>query len=154
MHRIRTIAFAACMLAAMSVTAMAQDSMRGGQMMKKSLYERIGGYNALAAVVDDFIGRLVTDVRFSRFFAGHSDDSKKRIRQHILDQFCAATGGPCIYTGRDMKTAHKGLGITGGDWDAAAKHLVASLDKFKVPEKEKNEVLAFVTSLKKDIVEK
>ena len=154
MHRMRTIVFAACILAAMSVTAMAQDSMRGGQMMKKSLYERIGGYNALAAVVDEFIGRLVTDVRFSRFFEGHSDDSKKRIRQHILDQFCAATGGPCIYTGRDMKTAHKGLGITGGDWDAAAKHLVASLDKFKVPEKEKNEVLAFVTSLKKDIVEK
>src|SRR2546426_10329370 len=121
---------------------------------EKSLYERIGGYNALAAVVDDFIGRLVTDKRFEKFFVGHSEDSKKRIRQHILDQFCAATGGPCIYTGRDMKTTHHGLGITDADWDAAAKHLVASLDKFKVPEKEKGEVLAFVTSLKKDIAEK
>jgi hemoglobin len=120
----------------------------------KSLYDRIGGYNALAAVVDDFIGRLVADKRFEKFFAGHSDDSKKRIRQHILDQFCAATGGPCIYLGRDMKTTHAGLGITEADWDAAAKHLAASLDKFKVPEKEKGEVLAFVTSLKKDIVEK
>lgn len=120
----------------------------------KSLYDRVGGYNALAAVVDDFIGRLVSDDRFSKFFTGHSEDSKKRIRQHILDQFCAATGGPCIYTGRDMKTSHKGLGITEGDWDAGAKHLVASLDKFKVPEKEKKEVLAFVTGLKKDIVEK
>ncbi|MCA1573562.1 MAG: group 1 truncated hemoglobin [Acidobacteria bacterium] len=95
----------------------------------------MGGYNALAAVVDDFIGRLVSDDRFSKFFTGHSEDSKKRIRQHILDQFCAATDGPCIYTGRDMKTSHKGLGITEGDWDAGAKHLVASLDKFKVPEK-------------------
>jgi hemoglobin len=125
-----------------------------GQPSGKSLYERIGGYNALAAVVDDFIGRLVSDKRFEKFFAGHSDDSKKRIRQHILDQFCAATGGPCLYLGRDMKTSHAGLGITESDWDAAAKHLVASLDKFKVPEKEKGEVLAFVTSLKKDIVEK
>ena len=121
---------------------------------EKSLYERIGGYNALAAVIDDFIGRLVADKRFEKFFVGHSEDSQKRIRQHILDQFCAATGGPCVYTGRDMKTTHHGLGITEADWDAAAKHLVGSLDKFKVAEKEKGEVLSFVTTLKKDIVEK
>ena len=124
------------------------------QAQEKSLYERVGGYNALAAVVDDFVGRLVADKQFDKFFVGHSIDSKKRIRQHILDQFCAATGGPCIYTGREMKTSHAGLGITEADWNAAAKHLAASLDKFKVPEKEKNEILAFVTSLKKDIVEK
>ena len=121
---------------------------------EKSLYERVGGYNALAAVVDDFIGRLVADKQFEKFFIGQSTDSKKRIRQHVLDQFCAATGGPCIYTGRDMKTTHAGLGITNADWDVAAKHLTESLDKFKVPEKEKGEILAFVTSLKKDIVEK
>ena len=121
---------------------------------EKSLYQRVGGYDALAAVVDDFLVRLVTDKQFEKFFAGASDDSKKRIRQHILDQFCAATGGPCVYNGRDMKTSHAGLGITNAQWDAAAKHLVASLDKFKVPEKEKGEILAFVTSLKKDIVEK
>lgn len=125
-----------------------------GTVQEKSLYERIGGYNALAAVVDDFITRLVTDKQFEKFFSGHSNDSKKRIRQHILDQFCAATGGPCLYLGRDMKVTHSGLGITNAEWDAAAKHLVASLDKFKVPEKEKGEVLSFVTSLKKDIVEK
>jgi hemoglobin len=121
---------------------------------EKSLYQRVGGYDALAAVVDDFIVRLVSDKQFEKFFAGASNDSKKRIRQHILDQFCAATGGPCVYMGRDMKTSHTGLGITNAEWDAAAKHLVASLDKFKVPEKEKGELLAFVTSLKKDIVEK
>src|ERR1041385_8627580 len=121
---------------------------------EKSLYQRLGGYDALAAVVDDFVGRLVADKQFEKFFVGQSIDSKKRIRQHVLDQFCAATGGPCIYTGRDMKTSHTGLGITEDDWNAAAKHLVESLDKFKVPEKEKGEVLAFVTTLKKDIVEK
>ena len=121
---------------------------------EKSLYERLGGYDAVAAVVDDFVGRLIQDPQFSRFFAGFSVDSKKRIRQHIVDQFCAAAGGPCIYTGRDMKTVHQGIGITEADWNAAAKHLVASLDKFKVPQKEKDDLLAFVGSLKKEIVEK
>ena len=129
-------------------------STTNSQPQEKSLYERVGGYNALAAVVDDFIVRLVGDKQFEKFFVGQSTDSKKRIRQHILDQFCAATGGPCVYTGREMKTSHAGLGITNAEWDAAAKHLVASLDKFKVPEKEKGEILSFVTSLKKDIVEK
>lgn len=121
---------------------------------EKSLYQRVGGYDALAAVVDDFIVRLVTDKQFEKFFAGASNDSKKRIRQHILDQFCAATGGPCVYTGRDMKTSHTGLGITNAEWDAAAKHLVGTLDKFKVPEAEKKELLAFVGTQKNDIVEK
>ena len=121
---------------------------------KKSLYARLGGYDAIALVVDDFIHRLATDKRFERFFAGFSEDSQKRLRQHILDQFCAAAGGPCIYTGREMRTVHKGLGITEADWDAAAKHLVAALDKYKVPAAEKNDLLAFVVSQKKDIVEK
>jgi hemoglobin len=85
---------------------------------------------------------------------GHSTDSIKRIRQLIVDQLCAATGGPCAYTGRDMKTAHAGLGITAADWDAQAKLLVATLDKFNVPAKEKDEVLALVSTLKKDIVDK
>ena len=161
MFIVKKIVVTLCLLGALAVVAVGQAppaqmnaSMTGATQDKKSLYQRLGGYDAIAAVVDDFIGRLVTDKRFEKFFVGHSEDSQKRIRQHILDQFCAATGGPCIYTGRDMKTTHHGLGITDADWDAAAKHLVASLDKFKVPEKEKGEVLAFVTSLKKDIAEK
>lgn len=127
---------------------------RGQAGQEKSLYERLGGYNALAAVVDDFIARLATDKQLSRFLTGLSNDSKKRLRQHVLNQFCAATGGPCLYTGRDMKTSHEGLGITESEWDIAARHLAASLDKFKVPKREKDEVIGFVTSLKKDIVEK
>ena len=146
-QRATVIGLVLSLLLTMSATAFAASQ-------EKSLYERVGGYNALAAVVDDFIGRLISDKQFEKFFIGQSTDSKKRIRQHILDQFCAATGGPCVYTGREMKTSHAGLGITNAEWDAAAKHLVASLDKFKVPEKEKGELLAFVTSLKKDIVEK
>jgi len=125
-----------------------------GEQEKKSLYARLGGYDAIAAVVDDFLGRLVADKRFSNFFVGHSEDSVKKIRQHIVNQFCAAAGGPCLYTGRDMKLTHHGLGITSDDWDASARHLVATLDKFKVPPAEKDELMAFVTSLKKDIVDK
>jgi hemoglobin len=121
---------------------------------QKSLYARLGGYDAVAAVVDDFVGRLVNDKQFERFFAGHSTDSKKRIRQHILDQLCAAAGGPCVYTGRTMKASHEGLGINDAEWDAAARHLVASLDKFKVPEREKKELLDFVGTQKADIVDK
>lgn len=123
-------------------------------MEKKSLYQRLGGYDAIAAVTDDFIGRLASDKELSKFFAGHSEDSLKRIRQLIVDQLCAATGGPCVYVGRDMKTAHKGMGITEAQWNLAAGHLVETLDKFKVPEAEKNEVLGAVSSFKKDIVEK
>ena len=118
----------------------------------QSLYKRLGGYDAIAAVTDDFIGRLVTDQQLSRFFIGASTDSKKRIRQLVVDQLCAATGGPCVYVGRSMKAAHEGLGITEGDWNAAVKHLVATLDKFQVAEKEKGELLGLAGSLKGDIV--
>ena len=119
-----------------------------------SLYKRLGGYDALAAVTDVFIGRLVNDKKLGRFFTGASDNSKMRIRQLVVDQLCAATGGPCVYIGRDMKASHKGLGITEEDWNIAVKHLVATMTKFKVPEKEQKEVAAALTTLKADIVEK
>ena len=156
----KKLTLAVCLSVALPVLAAAQSSVTRSvpnaslSQEKKSLYARLGGYDAIAAVVDDFIGRLATDKRFERFFAGFSDDSKKRLRQHILDQFCVAAGGPCVYMGRDMRTTHKGLGITDADWDVAAKHLVASLDKYKVPQAEKDELLAFVVAQKKDIVEK
>jgi hemoglobin len=124
-------------------TAMAQE---------KSLYDRLGGYDAVAKVVDEFIAQLGKDKQLSRFLVGLSDDSKKKLRQHVVDQFCQATGGPCIYNGREMKTAHTGLKISESDWDIGAKALVSALDKYKVPQKEKDEVVAFVMTLKKDIV--
>ena len=120
----------------------------------KTLYERLGGYDGIAKVVDDFIGRLVADKQFEKFFIGQSTDSKKKIRNHVIEQFCVATGGPCVYTGRDMKTTHAGLGITEPEWNAGANHLSAALDKYKVDEKSKAEVIAFFSTLKKDIVEK
>jgi len=158
---IKRLSISLCLLAIMGSAVWAQtpkNTSTPGTMStvqdKKSLYARLGGYDAIALVVDDFITRLATDKRFEKFFTGFSDDSKKRLRQHILDQFCVAAGGPCVYTGRDMRTSHKGLGISEADWDAAAKHLVAALDKYKVQEAEKNDLLAFVVTQKKDIVEK
>lgn len=121
---------------------------------EKSLYERLGGYDALAAVTDDFAGRLITDKKLGKFFVGLSDDSTKRLRQHVIDFLCLATGGPCAYNGRDMKTVHTGLEITEEEWNISVKHLTDTLNKFKVPEKEKMEVLTAVGGLKKDIVEK
>ncbi len=120
---------------------------------QESLYKRLGGYDAIAAVTDDFIGRLATNKDLSRFFIGLSDDSKTRVRQHIVDLLCNVTGGPCAYTGRSMKDAHKGLKISENDWTITAGLLVETLNKFNVAQKEQSELLAIVTSVKKDIVE-
>ena len=127
---------------------------QSGAAAQPSLYKRLGGYDAIAAVVDEFLARATADKQLSRFLVGLSADSKKRLRQLIVDQFCEATGGPCFYTGRSTKAAHTGLGINENDWQITVNYLVAILDKFKVPEKEKSDFLALASSLKKDIVEK
>lgn len=119
-----------------------------------SLYKRLGGYDALAAVTDDFIGRLATDSVIGRFFVGHSKDSQLRIRQLVVDQLCAVTGGPCVYIGRTMKATHAGLGISGAEWNRSVRLLTATLNKFNVPAAEQSEVLAAISALKPDIVEK
>ena len=117
-----------------------------------SLYKRLGGYDALAAVTDDFLRRLATDAKEGRFFVGLSNDSKTRVRQHVVDFLCVATGGPCKYTGRDMETAHTGLNITEEDWNIAVKALGDTLNKFKVPAREQGEVVSAIAGLKSKIV--
>ena len=138
-------------IAAGSLPATAADAAGSASA---SLYKRLGGYDAIAAVTDDFLGRLTTDARFTKFFVGASSDSRARIRQHIVDQLCMATGGPCLYTGRSMKAAHAGLGITDADWDGAVADLVATLNKFNVPAREQGELAAILATVKGDIVEK
>jgi hemoglobin len=118
----------------------------------QTLYSRLGGYDALAVVTKDFIGRLATDPALGKFFVGLNDTSKARVEAHVIDFLCVATGGPCIYAGQDMKTAHTGLHITGADWNASAAHLTETLNKFKVPQKEQDEVMAAIVGLKGDIV--
>lgn len=149
--REKLVRLSVCALLAFAV--LAASAALAHEPAKASLYKRLGGYDAIAAVVDDFIGRLVADPSLGRFFAPFSQDSKLRIRQLIVDQLCAATGGPCVYVGRDMKTTHRGAGITEADWDKSVAHLLATLDKFKVPHAEKDELLAIVGPLKADIVD-
>ena len=117
-----------------------------------SLYKRLGGYDAIAAVTDDFLGRLINDPKETRFFTGLSADSKIKVRQHVVDFLCNATGGPCKYTGRDMTTAHAGLGITEEDWTITVKALGETLNKFKVPAREQQDVVTAVAGLKSQIV--
>jgi hemoglobin len=120
---------------------------------KDSLYKRLGGYDAIAAFSDDFIGRLLKDPTFERFFVGFSDDSKKRIRQHLVDFLCQNTGGPCYYTGRDMKTAHAGMHVTKEEWDKAVALIGETLTALKVPAGESQELASMLVPLEKDIVE-
>jgi hemoglobin len=122
--------------------------------MAATLYERLGGYDAIAAVVDSLMVRLGDDRRLAKYFAGHGDDSKKRLRQLQVDMICQATGGPCIYLGRDMLAVHKGLGIDGADWQTAITHLIGVLDFFNVSDELQKEVLRLLNSIKSDIVEK
>lgn len=129
-------------------------------MPPKSLYERLGGGPAITAVVDDFVGRAAADpkVNFTRKGTGHewspSADDLARLKKHLVQFISMATGGPSTYEGRGMKPVHAGMGISEAEFNALAADLIASLDKFKVPEREKNELVAIVASTKKDIVEK
>lgn len=116
---------------------------------QKSLYDRLGGKPAIQAVVDDFIGNVAADSRINGFFA---NTNIPRLNSMLVNQICEATGGPCRYTGRDMKTAHAGMGVTDAHFNALVENLVKSLNKFNVPEKEKNELLAALASMKGDIV--
>lgn len=121
---------------------------------QESLYKRLGGYDAIAAVSDEFVIRLASEPQLKKFTAGLSTDSQKKLRQHLVDFICNATGGPCLYLGRDMTTAHTGLHITKDEWNIGAGLLVETLDKFKVPAKEKEELLGAVSSLESQIVGK
>ncbi len=120
---------------------------------EETLYQRLGGYDVIAAVIDDFMSRFRSDPRFARFGTGRSVDSRERARQLLVDQMCALTGGPCVYIGRDMKTAHAGLGITEEEWQANMQFAVAALQEHGVAPREKEEFLAIFQRYKGDIVE-
>jgi hemoglobin len=119
-----------------------------------SLYARLGGYDALAAVGDDFLGRVMDDARLSPFFRGLEAKEMQRTRQHLVDLLCAATSGPCFYPGRDMKSVHAQMEITPDVWNAFTGHLNETLAKFRVGDRERNELVAIVQSLRVEIVNK
>jgi hemoglobin len=118
---------------------------------EKSLYDRLGGKDAITAVVDDFTSRVAADTRINGFFA---NTDIPHFKQCLVDQICEASGGPCKYTCRDMKSAHAGMGISSADFNALVEDLVATLGQFKVGQKEKDELLGILGPMQKDIVEK
>ena len=120
---------------------------------KKTLYERLGGYDALAAVANDLLPRLRADPQLGRFWAHRGADGVQREKQLLIDFLCASAGGTMYYRGRDMALTHRGMRISESDWNVFLGHAAKTLAKFQVPEAEQRDVVAFVQSLKKDIVE-
>ena len=125
----------------------------GETAMEKSLYERLGGYDAVSAVVDDFAGKLFNDPVVGARFFGMGDDSREGFRQKNKNLICNVTGGPCKIISRSAAQTHDGLGIKASEFAIVAQHLVDTLNKFNVPEKEHNELMAIIASLRPDIVE-
>ena len=120
----------------------------------KSLFTRLGGKKAITAVVEEFVNNCAGDSRINKFFADTAKDPKRlaKFKKNLVNQICQASGGPCKYTGKDMKTAHKGMGVSGDDFGALVEDLVKALDKFNVGATEKNELLGALGPMKGDIV--
>ena len=127
-----------------------------GQKMakEKSLYTRLGGKAGIKKVVNDFVGNCATDTRINKFFADTAKDKKRlaKFKTNLVNQICQASGGPCKYTGKDMKTAHKGMGITEADFNALVEDLVKALDSNHVGQTEKDQLLGALGPMKGDIV--
>lgn len=117
-----------------------------------SLYKRLGGREGIALVVGDFTSNVAADPRVNARFKGMKPEAVEKFKSNLADQICDATGGPCSYLGKDMKTTHQGMKITEAEWNATVENLVKALDKNKVDAKSKDELLAVLGPMKKDIV--
>ncbi len=122
-------------------------------MDQKSLYERLGGYDSISAFANDLLPRLEGDSQLGRFWQNRGDDGIAREKQLLIDYLCLSTGGPMVYTGRDMKTTHKGMKISEEDWSIFLEHAGATMEALQIPKQECDEIVTFVLSLKDDIVE-
>jgi|SRR2546427_13310441 len=120
---------------------------------ERSLYHRLGSYDAIAAFVDDLLPRLMSDSQLAAYWRGKCKDSLSKERQLLVDFLCSAFGGPAHYAGRDMKTSHDGLAISESDWNVFIRHTTETLNDLGVDEREKAEILAAAGTLKADIVE-
>jgi hemoglobin len=142
-----------CLLAALSFTVACggkskPDTGTGGGA-QKSLYDRLGGKDAITAVVNEFVANVAADDRIKDFFKNADIPG---LKTKLVDQICEASGGPCKYTGKNMKDAHAGMGVKEEHFNALVEDLVKALDKFKVGDKEKGELLAALGGMKPDIV--
>tara|TARA_B110000503_G_C7078919_1_gene384243 strand:- start:523 stop:894 length:372 start_codon:yes stop_codon:yes gene_type:complete len=122
-------------------------------MNQTSLYERLGGYEGITAFVDDLLPRVQTDRQLGRFWQNRGDDGIEREKQLLIDYLCSNAGGSVYYTGRDMKVSHKGMNVGESDWSLFLEHASATMKELQVPQQEYDDVVAFVLSLKDDIVE-
>jgi len=122
-------------------------------MNQKSLYERLGGYDGISAFANDLLPRLEGDAQLGRFWQNRGADGVAREKQLLIDYICASAGGPVYYTGRDMKSSHVGMKISESDWSVFLGHAGATLKALEVPQQECDDVVAFVLSIKDDIVE-
>jgi hemoglobin len=124
-----------------------------GEVVTESLYQRLGGYDAIAAATDDLLARLQSDPQLRDYWKGASTNNQRKARQLIVDFMAEAAGGPVYYTGRDMKTSHVGMHVDASDWEAFMRHAAATLDHLAVADREQAEVLAFFASLRDEVVE-
>jgi len=140
--------------AVMAIGCLNLASAQEMKMKQKSLFTRLGGKKGITAVVNDFVGNCATDGRINKFFADTAKDPKRlaKFKTNLVNQICQASGGPCKYTGKDMKTAHKGMGITDADFNALVEDLVKALDKNGVDATSKGELLGALGGMKGDIV--
>ncbi len=122
-------------------------------MSEATLYQRLGGYDAIAAVCADLLPRLQADEQLGRFWKNRGEDGLKREYQLLVDFICNAAGGPMYYTGRDMVMTHKGMRISSSDWDIFMRNLDLTLDKFALPAAERADVVAFIESTRAEMVE-
>lgn len=122
-------------------------------MNTTTLYQRLGGYDAIAAVTDALMLRIKADDKLRRFYDHRGADGIAREQQLLVDFLCAATGGSMVYTGRDMKSLHVGMRLDEDDWQRTMNYSSITLESFGVPTPEKNEVMNFLENLKADIVE-
>jgi hemoglobin len=122
-------------------------------MDQKSLYERLGGYDGITAFAEDVLPRLQGDSQLGRFWQSRGEDGVAREKQLLIDYLCSSAGGPLYYTGRDMKTSHKGMKISESHWSIFLEHAGATMKALEVPQQERDDVVGLVSSLKDDIVE-
>jgi hemoglobin len=122
-------------------------------MSEQTLYQRVGGYDAIAAATDDALPRLLRDPEIKAYFDHMSQDSIRKLRQNFVDFLVNAAGGPSYYLGRDMRTTHVGMGITERQWQAFVADIGATLEHLHVPERETGEFMALMETLKQEIVE-
>lgn len=118
--------------------------------MERSLYDRLGGLDAITAVVRAVADRQMNDDRISQKFARTDMD---RLIKEFVDQICEATGGPCKYTGQNMTEAHQKMGVTNGEFEAFVDDVVVVLNDFKVGKAEQDELLDVLAPLRGEIVE-